>query len=165
MMVEGREHVTQFASDSMISLIAYDGGGISLYMPSETFGQCVTESTWLAMPSEPGDSIAMEVGTAGVHDTTACTARWSCTCVRRDTLLVAGERREALLLVGAFTISSDDGRSVLHRREYRTWYSSKIRYVLRERIREEVQVDTILQLIGETERTLDAIHEVEAQNE
>jgi len=161
MLVEGRESVAQFSSESNTSLISYsEHGGLALYMPSESFGTCTTTAGWLEFPATTGDTLHQVLDISGTEDGRSCEANWKACVVETIPGVKVGDRTLTVVKFDAeLSVGVEDSIATAYYRQYQILYSDSIRYVVRERITEEIRVDTVVQTIGTTERRLDAIHE------
>lgn len=139
MIVDGRERVTQFASDTVNSLVCYEpNGDISFYMKKGTIAGCEVDNTWLRFPLGGNGEVSetlpvMRRDAAGTA--IQCLASWQATPAGEEDVKVGSEVIRARKAIAEFQFGSDSPDDTLTRtRRYAIWYAPELGYVVREEI-------------------------------
>lgn len=139
MIVDGRERVAQFASDTATSLVCYEpNGDISFYMKKGTIAGCEVDNTWLRFPlgGSGGISEALPVMRRDATGAaTQCLASWQASPAGEEEITVGTETVRAQKSIAQFQFGSDSPDDTITRsRRYTVWYAPELGYVVREEI-------------------------------
>ncbi len=140
MVFEGKEHVVQFAADTILSLMAYESNGdISVYARQEYIGLCFVDGGWLRFPFG-GQTVVSDTLTGvpvnftdGVKN---CMVTWNARPDSSEWVLIQGKEVEAKKVRGELVVCSDSAGTIvpLQGLEFSTAYAPELSYVVREEI-------------------------------
>lgn len=141
MIFEGKEHVAQFAADTMISLVAYEpNGDLSIYLHREQIGPCIVEAQWLRLPFRGADSLSellrcIPVSVSG-RESSHAQARWSARPAGIEKVLVQGKEVDAFKVEARLAIYADSSATTtpVQSREYVLWFAPDLGYTVREHL-------------------------------
>lgn len=142
MIFEGKEHVAQFAADTMISLIAYEpNGDLSIYLRRERIGPCIVDAQWLRLPFRGTDSVSDMLQCLPFPDSVRAgggdpVARWTARPAGAERITVQGKETEVMKVEAQLAIYADSAAAgpPLQSREYVLWYAPELGYTVRERL-------------------------------
>lgn len=143
MIFEGKEHVAQFAADTMISLIAYEpNGDLSIYLRRERIGPCIVDAQWLRLPFRGTDSVSDMLQCLPFPDSVRAgrgknpVARWTARPAGTERITVQGKEMQVMKVEAQLAIYADSAAAgpPLQSREYVLWYAPELGYTVRERL-------------------------------
>ncbi len=153
MILEGKEQVVQFATDTLISLISYESNGdLSLYMSQGKFGTCQREPLWLLLRFGGGPSLT---DTLVISD--ECVVVWNGRPSGQERVVIDGESFETTRILAelkVYVAPGDVEDAGMHAREYKLWYAPELGYVVQEHITSLQRVGDQVDTIGISEREL-----------
>ena len=160
MLFEGKEHVVQLASDTILSLLSYESNGdLSVYARQEYVGICFVNGGWLRFPFGGETPVSDTLRGVPVHlsdEVRSCIVTWNARPDGEERVTIQGKEMEARRITGELVVHADSSGTMvpLHSLEFETAYVPALYYVAREDIRSLAYQDGIADTLGTSRRTL-----------